>query len=437
MTKRETEPRLALPESRETLSTPELGNIIAAAGNHEGKALLLLAMQTGSEYGMSALHSLSVNIQGAEPAYEGRAGNQIKYADTMESVGLLAKSQILGNGLAYTKTALGADIGSATAGHLLTFSLRHPEVTLKDLFGSTQTSQGHRPAVNRIYILRAILANEPMTVSTLKRHCETDINAAVVTKIIKSLSTKKIIGFDYANIRRLPSLAFDFDATKINRSSTFPRPGASTNIALQIIEDAVRAGETSITKDILRQKFAEQLDQPDLTSKAVLRKLTSITDTFERNGILIPQNRYHNDRGELTNIFLTERQRDVLSELDNILRNLQNLDPGFLREGKQLASQILSDPDSVKILVKKCYGEESAKTNPLTVQTIGAELIALFDRLPEQSLSADDVIDYLKYKGHKTLEHYETTKTKLEMLAKVGKISLVHIKGEDHYVKHV
>lgn len=75
----EIEPATENVPDLETMSEEQLGDLLAAVGNHEGKAILMLAFgQTaeGEMFGTTALHSLITNIPGSESAYVGNLGNQ-------------------------------------------------------------------------------------------------------------------------------------------------------------------------------------------------------------------------------------------------------------------------------------------------------------------------------------------------------------------------
>lgn len=414
---------------------PDISTIIATVGNHEGKAVLLSAMQSSNDYSAPQLHDMFLSVQGSNPFFTGRSTNQIDYANTMESVGLLASSKLINGNLQYAKTKLGDHIGSAVTGHLLGFSLRNPTYSLKDFFGSTQSTNGNRAASNRIAIFRALLDHEPTSIGNLR--LASGVSGAVLTNAVKSLQTSGLINYEYSNLRRLPSLRFEINPEKIERSATFPRLGGATDIALAILENEVAQRRFSIDKDLFRIQFANDLDMPQLSPKALLRKLNITFEKLQEKGVLIANNYHHNNQGELTKISLSGTQRDILTELSNIVSNLQNADPEFMIQGKELATEISGDPSHVQTLFRKCYGDESAKTNPLTIELIGKLLVQIFKKLPEQVLTADDIRAYLKYEGHKTSEDFATTKKKLGYLVKLGSIATVKIKGEDNYIKVV
>src|SRR6266571_3393052 len=96
------------PEVRkpERMHDQELGNLLAAVGNHEGKALLLARMQWGQEYGTIDLAALVKPVQGegyTKPVPFKWCGQ------SLAPIGLVAK----GDGSYYGITEKGETVGKA------------------------------------------------------------------------------------------------------------------------------------------------------------------------------------------------------------------------------------------------------------------------------------------------------------------------------------
>lgn len=155
---------LSHPETllNEVMTDEVLGDLLAAIGNHEAKAIVLGGMERGTAYGITALHQLFLLPQGDNPAHKGAVNNQMQYCtDSFEAVGFVAKAQF-GESLKYEITEKGENEGKALAGHLLEFSLSHPDMSLRQIFGLTK-SPGHkeqRAPVDRLKILRTIANSE-------------------------------------------------------------------------------------------------------------------------------------------------------------------------------------------------------------------------------------------------------------------------------------
>lgn len=158
-------PRLpAVPEVRkkERLSDEELGNLLAAFGNNEAKAVTLIAMRKGVIYSEYDLYSAVIEKQGEGVGWRQSRGVPFTYCrSSFENIGLVAKSvsdPVLET-WGYLKTDYGEELGDALAGLLLDFSLRHPEVSLYDIFGST-TSRGEKKKWSQAWVL-SVSKTEP------------------------------------------------------------------------------------------------------------------------------------------------------------------------------------------------------------------------------------------------------------------------------------
>ena len=120
------------------LDEEALGGLLAAAGNHEAKALLLSAMSEHIVYSANDLNRLMLECQGQYTTW--RPSGQLPFdycAHSLAPIGLVA-SEVLNADLTiygFYKTRYGREFGNALAGHLLSFSERHPKISLIDLFG--------------------------------------------------------------------------------------------------------------------------------------------------------------------------------------------------------------------------------------------------------------------------------------------------------------
>jgi hypothetical protein len=429
---------LPLTPRHEALSDHELGNLVAAAGNHEGKALLLTLMEDGAEYGQVSLRTLLLSAQGRNPVYRGNRTVVRNYVETFESVDLLTKSQLVDRSLVFEKTDKGSTIGSALAGHMLKFSLDHPEIRLSELLGSGQTKIGaDRAAQTRISVLRAMHQRKPTTMGDLKRAVgyEDAKDGTSVFNAVKGLSDAGIINYTYNNLRREVAPSYKIDPAKIERTTLFPRAGSSTDKILQMIESVVASGHSYVDKDAIRAQFAQLDIAQGLTKKRQLVATNNALDALMGKGIVDPTDSRANAEGTLTEVSITDEQRQTVSELLVFLDGIQAGEPATIEQGIALGKAIVSNPKQVKTLVAKCYGEVSARTNPIRQAAIAKELAGLFERLPEQLLTSDDVTTYMKQRGYPTRESRVAMRLKLNGLHGAQALGRQVIKGEYYYSK--
>ncbi|GAC1391479.1 MAG: hypothetical protein NVSMB46_04110 [Candidatus Saccharimonadales bacterium] len=100
-------------------------DMLSAFGNHEAKALLLIAMEPGRFYSADDLHKLYMNIQGGTTAWKTDRKLQYNYCVySLDPIGMVAQQQEdpIRDAKGYTVTEFGYDLGRPFAGHLLDFS---------------------------------------------------------------------------------------------------------------------------------------------------------------------------------------------------------------------------------------------------------------------------------------------------------------------------
>ena len=122
----------------------ELGNLLAAVGNHEAKAITIAAMREGVIYSMRDLYRLMMDGQGQLLAWRLSYSVPFDYCKhSLAPIGLVAAEICYGEGLStygYMKTRYGRDTGDALAGHLLSFSEEFEDISLLQVFGNTNSS---------------------------------------------------------------------------------------------------------------------------------------------------------------------------------------------------------------------------------------------------------------------------------------------------------
>lgn len=141
-----------LEPKREHLSDEELGNLLAAFGNSEAKAITLGLMKPEVIYSLSDLYKEVLHSQGDKPGWKTSWGIPFQYCkDSLEPIGLVAREVTTDGGLqrvGYVKTEKGEQLGEELAGYLLSFSLRHQDYSLIDILGSTTSARARLQDVN-------------------------------------------------------------------------------------------------------------------------------------------------------------------------------------------------------------------------------------------------------------------------------------------------
>ena len=120
----------------------QIGNLISAIGNHEAKALTLLAMKDGAIYNKHELSARIRELQGRNPIWRQSYSLPFDYcAHSLSPIGLVTR-EILSPNLSaygYQISEYGRRVGIPFAGLLLDFSDQN-NISLERLFASTASS---------------------------------------------------------------------------------------------------------------------------------------------------------------------------------------------------------------------------------------------------------------------------------------------------------
>ena len=142
----------------------DAATMVATVANSEAKALTFAAMaleRPGETLSKRQIYDLFLGIQGDQDPAWADASHKLpgNYArDSFEPVGSVVKSEEqTARGVAefYTTTKYGERVGLALTGLMLDLSLRHPDISLYELFGRTATTSeaDRRAPFHRLEIL--------------------------------------------------------------------------------------------------------------------------------------------------------------------------------------------------------------------------------------------------------------------------------------------
>jgi len=382
---------------REPLTDGEIGNLVAAVGNHENKALLLSAMKPEVVYSRNDLNKLFLEIQDDPPAW--KVSDNLPFGYCMRSlapIGLVAKDVVDPDRgiVGFYKTDLGIDVGDALAGHLLDYSLKHPEISLSQIFGSTvsPSERGARSPRMRIDILGELLTyDQPVNIADLPSVKEGD--ARRESGHIREMEKNDLIVVN-SNVRQ----TFDVDSQKLSQIELDGHDPALSPVMRQILmERAETDGKLSITvEDMIEELAARSIDEEQ--HKWLRMQISRIFKKFTAKGALEPLEEIDMERR--TKISIDEDKRDVLEECLDIIYRLQTLDPMFLNEGQEKMRRILSSKDSIQELVSKAR-KSSAHADP----GAKAERIAIVrSMLNESQQTQRDIEQKLREQGIKLSE---------------------------------
>jgi DNA-binding transcriptional ArsR family regulator len=341
---------------REGISDEELGNLVSAIGNHEAKAIIFGLMVPTTAYGVSDSHKMVMDaqVQSLGWVIDRRAPFQFM------------EDSFVPNGLA-----------QEVAGLLLDFSLRYPQTSLRDLFGSTHLSvkslegqelKKRAPTTSR-KILRALVASPLPTsaVAIARAIGEYEDTGNIVPRHLSDLSEKHIIVYsarDSSGPFSLYSLNPDHPAENPPAHPKVPTVG---QFVWNKIQETPNKQWTS--KELAKLYIGEYPDKKFASSKTVPDYMKSVLSFLIKTG-------YLRKEGVPSSITMSNEQRNMLLDLLSVLDKFQNQDQESLLFGKKRLREILSDPTLVSSLLRKAK-EHSPDANSVPSEESLAQILTI------------------------------------------------------------
>lgn len=394
----------------EPLSDEELGNLLAALGNNEAKTLTLALMKPGVIYTQGDLHRMIIDAQGSNVGWKIGVSSPFAYCVQSfdEPIGLVAKGVNdagLRKSWGYIKTDYGENTGTALAGLLLDFSLRHPDLSLYEVFGSTASrapkksdihlNEGSVEFKKRSPIGRLKIIWELATAKKAVR--EKDLIKAVgenqsadVDQHLFALEEAGLVSLEH-KVPEIPNVLYKFTGKMSDvdmAQSIYPVltrkvkeimegfPDKEWTIAELMAE--VRANNESSRKYASDSSFYSQVN----TALAELVRLNSVSKAHEFEGY------------QETNIFLNQEQQEILVDLLTIIYQFQNQDHEAVRQGWQMAKNFSSNEVSTLMAKAKNVSPQANKISSVTTK---GEIMSYLQA--NQNVSVADMREYLKKNG--------------------------------------
>ena len=371
----------------------DLGNLLAAMGNHEAKALLLVAMHEGVVYSASALHRLSLDRQGQLAAWRPASMTPFDYCKhSLAPIGLVAEEVVdaARGTYGYIKTRYGAEFGDALAGHLLTFS-EADNVSLLQLFGNTNTT-AHPPddaetvtsakrAPYRRFRLFAALLRAALPVQQLVLMRELDESHTTLGSHLRNLARHGIVSYQTKHLGD----SYVFYQLRPNGppgpSPPDPRNRVLTDQVLGVLRSQAAA---VVTRD---QVYATLVDmhmpRRSENVRGLKASISKVLSHLERAGVV--------ERGRFkpaiqSEVDLTSEQRARLTDLVNLCTSVARSEPSFLADGRAKAAAIVNDPMRVRALLQKVR-EVSPATNRTDTNALAEMILSALHQRPCSSVS--------------------------------------------------
>ena len=382
---------------REPLSHQELIDLVAAFGNHEAKALVLGLMQPDTIYFPIDASRMIRGAQGSFRAWGMSSRGPFNYmGQSFDPIGLVAKKVETNDGLQTTgfiKTEKGRTLGDSFAGLLLDFSLRYPKYSLIDLFASTNTKQTvtedgvskkRAPSTNIKLFWELATTKLPTTASRLMEAIgEPDIS--LVTIHLEGLSEKGIVIYNAAPYGA-PQVFYQIkEGHPQEKPSQYQyQRSLSAFVYAVILTDP----QKKWTGEEISTLYMKKEGKSDISFAGVKTRVLNILKFLSSEGYL-QSFEFAEDKSKVS---ISDQQRVMLLDLVSILDRFQSQDANTLSWGKMRLAQIISDPRSVAILMKKAR-EHSPSANKVGKDLSTAEIRNIVSSNP--SITVDGIRERL------------------------------------------
>lgn len=370
-------------QSHEPLTDEQLGNLLAALGNHEGKATLLMAMQPEAMYTQGSLyHLLTERIQG-EPVYKGRDTNAMGWCKrSLEPIGLVARVEE-GAPTRYGITQLGIEIGKPLAGLLLNFSDKH-NISLSTIWGETQSRSEIRSPYARVKVIKQLLhATAPVTPSVISKG--TGLGAVHVEFQLSTMDRDSLVTYESwdKGAQDITYIWQDYASLLNPRGGRGKEFNDKTIAALEYLKEYGRATLDELTDfgwDCLNDR------EKQLITREALR--FSINDSMKRlhnKGAIDRETKMRPDT-----VYLTEAQRAFWKELFEGLNSIQARDEQALADYVETGQHYLDNPAGVGRGIQRSY-ESTSKGAAAVGKDLGSLVLNILQG--NDTLSVRDITE--------------------------------------------
>ena len=380
------------------ISEEELYDLISSFGNHEAKAITLALMGRSQVYDVQGATRLLNSSQKPFQGWMSSIGTAFGYMNrSLAPVGLVAKEITEGADqkiIGYVKTERGFSLGDPLAGLLLDYSLKHPSVSLIDLFsltssryflGDDENGRKKRSPETNMKLFWELLTTTLPTRATDLADAIGEAGSTIGSHL-NWLGARGIIS--YETIKAGESISYYEIADELPERELPSHPYRTKLIRdiFKILKD--NSGARLTINQVIEQyieQYSPQASKENLAKKinfalSLLRK-----NGFAKSGVLTM------DKKSIVN--LSEEQRQALIELLEIIDGFRRQDKELIEFGKNRLVQIISDPKSVAELMEKAK-EHSSFAPHMPHDAIIIDIAQIF--LTQGNLTTEEIRERLE-----------------------------------------
>lgn len=333
-----------------------------------------MLMEPEKVYSNHGMKKLIRSVQGDEIVWDLNERTLAAYcAQSLAPIGLVAREEMDEKGQwGYAKTEYGQKVGAPFAALLLDFSLKHPQTTLRELLGETQSRSAdlqsgekkRSPAV-RSRLLRELLKyKEPVSVSELE--IGLDESTELIAKHLRDLNESDLVSYQ----------TIEAGQPQKEYGLAEERPTDEPPVYIEHYPDGRKYHQPRLTEDIYNffltnpdkkatiAQIAEILEgQYKEEGLAVLKSLKNnvakVLAHLAKEGYLRKTAHLHDTR---TQVSLSEQQRALLEEFIALIDEFQANYPESTERGQRMAIKLVNSPQDIAALLSKSK-QKSPKYN--------------------------------------------------------------------------
>lgn len=421
-----------------TISERKLLNIIAAVGNHEAKALLLVLMQDDVIYTPQDLVTLLNGSQERKRGWKRRGRDLWGYCEqSFEQIGLVVQKPKLRDGgetVGYIKTEDGKKWGNIVAAGLLQLSIRHNLFSLADVFGETGscsrievTQEGdiyrRRSAESRLKIYRALLEST-LPIRQIDLLKSVGMEQSVAQKHLQSMHKLDLITYESGEFGK-PFVFYQVaEELPKDEPDTYHAYKTMTGFVFGLLRNNPHARWTI---EAVSERYIQTLGYRGKAAKPkyVRSTVSKVLKCLEQQGFVRHEKFSADTRSQIS---LSSGQRELVLDIVGTIDSVWRQDRQATREARDFVFYLRSHPEEVSNLMIKAR-EYSNAANKRPISETSETLAYLVSAYPGSDVNA--LRGLLEREGIK-LGHTSVDRM-LRNLAKAGGLRVEKVRGVNHY----
>ncbi len=365
-----------LPEER-------LFELLSAFGNHEAKALTLIAMGNGNIFSEGDLHRTVIDHQEKQKKWDAGHGVPFNYCKhSLSPIGLVTK-EVLDPDLStygYQAMEYGRTTGVDLAGILLKWSYNHPNVSLYQMLGSTNSpgsktkteEDRNRSPQTRYKIFFELATNPDSRIRQADVINALGMDQAVIEPHIRSLGKTGIITYEHSMHGKAHAFFRLKETHPANEPTAYRRVITLTSHVYSLLKD--NQGQAFLSSEDLIQQLLDRFpNYQNLNLEYIRDCIRNICTDLERQGYAERNKFSQKFQSEIT---LTDEQREAMLSLIEILDRFQMGDVEIRKMGREFAQRVMADPNLFSTLMLKAK-EASPSANRQSREQSNSDILSI------------------------------------------------------------